>query len=493
MIGGGGTALALAAICLGFFFFLGYRNRQLSDDSTEFWLAGGKISNAAQFFTWFASIIAFSSAIFYYMQITAIWGYWVFIGSIGTYIFGQIVAVGIISKSGIQLDAFETVGRLVEERGGCALTGRAIDYMNALALFALVYIEIGLGVKIFSSLFPSAGIEFELLCFVALAAIPFFYIRLGGFQAIVRSDVWQGILIFIGLACFLMFVGFFMQGTSTDGPFSIPKPNVGFDEVWPYLGFAAVVNLLISVPQVSVWQRFAASSEGSKKYLYAIGGICAAALTFTLYVFVANGYLESGLSVNTVADVFAPISSGPPIVIEVLFPLIFVGFVAALVSSADSASIGAIMALFGRNNIHLTTREWTDKKNKALYVLAIALVGMFIFHIFVETTGSGFFSVFLTVIFYLYSQLAIAAPIVVLAALAPNRLRGDVTSTIGLFIAWFITTVGFLAPSWIAKSIPFASEVFEGNYTGGMTTVLIALAIVLIFSIRISKGSTKDD
>ncbi|WP_209347929.1 hypothetical protein [Pontixanthobacter sp. CEM42] len=489
MIEGANIALSLTAISLAFFFYLGQRNRILSEGSDDFWFGGREISQKAHFFTWLASAVAFSSAIVYYMQVTSIWGYWVYFGSILTYIIGLLAAVFIVSRYDFKLSEFETTGRMVETRSGNRYAGIIVDGMNALSLLALVYIEIGLGVKIFSFLFSESNLLFELFCFSALISIPYFYIKLGGFRAIVSSDIWQGVLIVLGLAFLLVF---FLSGGITGSTVSAkdfwPQPSVGFDKILPYLMFALVVNFFTSIPQVSVWQRFAASANTANKYRTALLAIIVVGLVFALYIGLAGAYINAGKPVGSIADIFTPIVDSGPVATQVIFPLVFVGFIAALVSSADSASLAATMTIFGRRRLGASADAgaWQQQRSRATTFLAVAFLAMLLFHTYVETVGTGFASVFLGIIFYLFSQIAVAAPIVVLAVVSPSRLRSDRAVCSGLLIAWSIMTAGFLIPNKIAWLFPQISSIFEDPYTGGMVITLVSLLIVLAFSCKIS-------
>lgn len=495
MIDGASTALVLFFASLSFFFYLGYRRKLIDKSSDDFWYAGRNISSKSQYFTWFASTIAFSSAILYYMQVASIWGYWIYIGSIGSYITGQLISIYLVSRSKVNLREFETLGKFVEERSGSKNLGWVIDIMNTLQLFALVYIEIGLGVKIFTGLFTFQGsaLPFEIFAFLALASVPYFYIKLGGFSAIVGSDLWQGLLIILGLFCLIIYFLIYHSADVAGNVSALfPAPIAGGQQIFAYIVFACLVNLVVGIAQMAVWQRLSAASESENRYRLAGVGVLCAGLVFCFYIALASVYLTIGNPIEVPSDLYLPIVESGGFAAKFLFPLVFVGFLAALISSADSASMTGTMTIFGRESRTLQSTEWEKSKGKALMGLMFALGALFLFHIYIETIGSGFANVFLSIIFYLFSQLALAAPVVAVAALAPTHLRDSRTIILGLITSWVALTIGYAFPTQLTSLIPSLEPYFVDQYTGGMWTTLLTLTLVTLATYRLSSRMVKE-
>jgi Na+/proline symporter len=474
MIEGGIIALAFTVLSLLFFFYLGYQNSTSAETADEFWFSGRELDSTSQFFTWFASVVAFSSGILYYMQVVERWGYAVYFASILSYIFGLLIAVFVALKSKVDFSKFRTVGGLVEGEGNRPKSGVLIDWLNFFSAMALVYIEIGIGVKIFSLLFKEPNLVLEMIMFASLAAIPFFYIRMGGFTAIVRSDVWQGILILIGLTAFLFYFLFWEGILSFPKPrWFAPTPSVGSNELLIYVVFAWLVNVTSIVPQAGLWQRLASvrQSEHSlfMRWLVPAAAVCGAMLVFFAYVLVASFILASGGGASSIGDVVRPILGGGDVAVEFIFPLVFVGFVAAMISSADSAALSAIMSVYGRRDVtNIGSDTWLMRRSKSLRTLLVSLGFLFAIHLYVETIGPGFGEIFLPAIFFLFSQLSIVAPVFVASIYVPKRLRSDLTIFVSVAIAWIVLL-----------SATF-TETFGKGLEGNLVGAIFGLTIVTV-------------
>ncbi len=473
MVAGGDLVLMAVALSLIFFFYLGYRARLGIGSNDDFFFAGRTASPVAFFFTWFASTIAFASAALYYMQVSALWGYWVLVGSIGTYAFGQWAALSIALKSKVDFNTFDTVGGLIEGRTGSATLGKVVDYMNALSSGSLVYIELGLGVALFSFLFPDAPVAFAFFILIALSLICFAYISLGGFRAVLESDVWQGILIIIGLIALMgVATSLLFANLESARPALSLAPTVGSDEIIAFLLFALIANATLVTPQIGIWQRLASTGNSAFKMKVGAYSIAASAVVFALYVLIAGVYQGAGQPISSPADIFAPVTTFGDLGVYVLQPLIFLGLFAALISSADSSAIAAATAVFG----HQSQQSTGDKINRSrffLLTLFATVIGCYALATFVF---DGFMATFLPVIFWLFSQLSIVFPAVLAVLLYPERMRSPRSMLIGLGLGWLSITIGTLTP------------LFGTGTIGGLWGMVVGFALCMTFTFKLGKN-----
>jgi hypothetical protein len=103
------------------------------------------------------------------------------------------------------------------------------------------------------------------------------------------------------------------------------------------------------------------------------------------------------------------------------------------------------------------------------------LVLVIVAYSYFEFFGGGYVGTFLAIIFYLFSQLSIAMPVVIGTILFPNYLRSKNVIFYGTLGSWIFLTLSTLL-GWMGEGI-------EGN----LISTLIAMVTCTLFTFKINK------
>lgn len=467
--------IVITGISLIYFFYIGLRSSYARKSDEDYFLANRKISGSNLTNTWAISSISFGATILYYMQIVNIWGFWVLIGSILTYVIGQFFSLKLATSAKVDLSKFRTIGVFVNEKLEHKSLGRFIDILNFIAAWALLYIELGLGVKIVSIFFPETNLFIEIAILLTLSLIIFGYIYLGGFKAIIESDKWQLRLVLLGTLA-ISFVAFAVlyDGAENNRVLINLLPTASNEQIIMYILFAAIVNFTYAIPQAQIWQRLAATEKGQKPLMNGLKGIMITALFFALYVIIAGVYRADGTIITAPIDIFSKINLLGNIGNELIYPLVFNGFICAMISTADSAAFSGIYSIFATRDFENET-EWPKVRKKSNILLIFMLISVIMFYVLFEVYFNGYLGIFLSIIFYLFSQLTIASPVVIGILLFKPYLRKKNIIFYGTIISWIFLTVTTI------------SGVFGEGLIGNLYSTSIAFVMCILFTFKFKK------
>jgi hypothetical protein len=346
------------------------------------------------------------------------------------------------------------------------LVGWLVTIMSVMNLTAVLVLELVVGVDVIgylSSNTVTSGRQslFDLPVFAISIVLLLGYVFVGGFRAVVASDVWQ-----LKAMCWAI--------TLTLAAFVILRPHVAAADHWSLaptssalalFGFmvnAAVGNLLIPLSQESSWQRFRAFSGSPgvnlKRAMYLslrnvsllwLGLIALSLLIRTAVPATGSGQLEGMQSVlellRTLDESVFPFF---------IFPIMTVAALSAMYSTSDT-SVSAILYLLeygGQDEPSIS-----EKGLPARYYLS--MLGLFlaamVSYFFVRV---WFRPSVLQLIFSVFSNLIVVAPTVLSVAIISPAKGGDrgrgvyiVASIVsGLVAFWFCTLVAFvLGPNYL--------------------------------------------
>ncbi len=311
-----------------------------------------KIKNTSHFFfgTKEIGVFSFASNIFgaNFSFITAVfvllfWSYmfgWNVFWTIGTAVGGMIL-FGLPRITPLS-DEFLRSGSTLHEY----IAGQKSSFSSVRMAAALVTVITLLGfiaaqVYIFSGFLSSfvgiSPLNISIMIFVFLVG----YTLLGGFDAVVRTDIIQSFLIAAGCIALYKVVNHLSVATSIKITEITFAPLPAF-----YIPMLIVINGLWQFSAMDMWQRsVAAKKVGVVRAGSALGGIfflVASIFIVILGLYLRATHLESGIKL--VSDPFALISS---IIItgDISAIFLFALFVSAFLSTADSMLIAASQAL----------------------------------------------------------------------------------------------------------------------------------------------------
>ena len=162
----------------------------------------------------------------------------------------------------------------------------AVGYLSAFA------VELIVGSGFLSGLLPGVS---KVLTVAVLTAVSFIYTGMGGFRTVIVTDriqMWFMWLFIVAMGAYLYFAG------ANEGwpvaiqhiPESIRKPSWN-NGLIPFIVGIAIMNLLMFISNMALWQRIAGSQEPTIVVRGMAGSVLGAASSWSLLVLIAVGAL----------------------------------------------------------------------------------------------------------------------------------------------------------------------------------------------------------
>jgi len=332
--------LAFLAVYISALVVIGLVSSRRQRSVTDFWLAGRELgpvtigfSAAASWIT--ASALLLSTGLFVLIGIGSIW----------VWVFPNIAALAIIAAISGKIKNLPTLTQpeLMEMRYDPMIRAPvALAIAIMMVLFSVVdFIGFKLVLGTFFGVEPSLAI-------LIMAASVAFYVSLGGFRAVVRTDILQYLLLLFLAA----FVAFITWRLSSEQGFSIATAasNLGSDWWNPFVMggvMGALVFQLALLPgwvaEQDPWQKVWAARDERAAKLGLLAGAALLALVYFFCLLTAVGlsvlYPRPGNEVEAEMLYLRVISDNVP---SALLAVLSVGFAAASMSCTDTfATSGA--------------------------------------------------------------------------------------------------------------------------------------------------------
>jgi sodium/proline symporter len=279
-------------------------------------------------------------------------GYWVVAGELlGVFISWQFMAKLFKRRS----DSFESISIPDYLQSHFQSTTHTLRAISAGILVVFIVIYVGSQIDVTGIAFNSMlGIDYRLGALIGFLIV-LVYIFFGGFVAAVWSDMFQGVLMFLGLVLLPIVVWFSMDhGTGiTDGLNQI-DPNLtniwGKSDNWlmnafTILGFSMIGLGFLGAPQVYVrFMSIKSEREIDKgKWVALIFTLVTDAAAVTIGILARVIFTDSGSDVDAVLGVGG--KDVLSMVTETFLPLILVAIYVAIVLSAIMSTIDSLLIL----------------------------------------------------------------------------------------------------------------------------------------------------
>lgn len=293
-----------------------------------------------------ATATSLAGALFFFMNSTAAFG-WVMLTVPVFNICGILLFVYLVRRFEINPDDTGSIFRIlfhIFESHGLAKVANLIVVLNFVSIFI---IEVLIGSTIFNYFFDHRLALLAIALLISMVA--FAYVMRGGFDAVTQTDRWQLWLVIGGFTlAFLTIILASPVGVITrDAVESIFRnPQLPEELQYAFLANAFFINLFLPATQISTWERY---SSGTRRE--AIRGFLQGALLVLLPVwFLAIGtaaltIVVTGGQSASFFVLFDLIKSFGPAAAVIVFPVLFMGLVAALLSTADSFMISSMLAV----------------------------------------------------------------------------------------------------------------------------------------------------
>jgi hypothetical protein len=336
-------------------------------------------------------------------------------------------ASGLIPYLGTRLTGSRTVAMLL----------LAISLANLLAVLIL---ELTVGVSVLGYLVtgalgldaPSAPVEFALFTIVLVLLLG--YVFVGGFAAVISSDIWQLKIIGRTIAITLVSVAVLLMAGG-HRPWRSPDMAVSAipaREATEFLVAVTVANLLLPLTQESSWQRFRALTGlpcFNVRRAMRISILRAAAIWFGLILLgVALRLASSPATASTLStltdalEVFRTLNDWWfPLAI---FPILAVASLSAMYSTADTC-VSAVLYLVDYSWAGGKSTRHGGKRLPAIHYLTMGFILAFCLAVF-ALVRFWFHPTLLQLVFSVFSNLIVIAPTIFLASqLAPVHEGSD--------------------------------------------------------------------
>jgi len=397
------VAVFAVAFSLIVFLQLGLSAFRRVHDSKSYLFAGRGISGLHFQHTLVAGGTSLATVLVFFLTTGRLYGF-LFLVNLATFILGQYLFFRLAEKSQADLQRFTTLSEWVRAKTGSSYLFWIIRLITISAFAGVLFVEVLLGVAIFDYFVAIPNSEFY--GFFAISLLMLVYIALGGFTAVVESDSWQFKLISTAAGCLIVFLLLFYRPEGGWSAGEALLPSAGVFEMITLVLNATIVNLTLPLCQLSSWQRVSAAGNWvtvRKNFTKGLWKIAAVWLAFIAFSWGVAGGQEDLSSIMGLLDL---LRSYGPVASFVLYPLIFVGLVSALLSTADSAVMAITLEAFYDED----SRGHSWRKQRLRYVLFSATIlgllgiGFWVFH------GSAS-KYFVHLVFVLFSQVIVMFPL----------------------------------------------------------------------------------
>lgn len=460
----------IAIVLVGVFFFLrATLSRMLAMiaphdlPQTDFLLAGRTITLGSIRFSTAATYSAFATVLFWFVAIGGMYSYWLFLIPITLY-FGNVVFVRFVERSNIKIEGHKTIGSYLRSVSQDRILHRFTDFVIFIGIFSALIVEINVGSEIFYGFLP--GVPGGQLFFIVLFSVLILgYIILGGYRAVIVSDALQLFFAAIGVGALVIFAMVYLTPTTTSVDY-LYSPSVSALNLVAFFVSVIVIQFFAPLCQLQNWHRIS-SAENPREALNAHkqGALIGASLW--TFVIVATLVLNAKLGGSVdFLSLFADMQGAGVVSAFGLYPLVFVGLVAAMLSTADSAMAAVYLFSYDIVSRRLSRvgKKFTPKDKHNV------LVGIGIFTVIILTYllfQSRIHDFTISVIYFLFNQLLVVFPtLYFFFRLSRYKSNGDQDDTIqkiseeagpnlrnGMIVGWLLVAAMFVTANLMTASL----------------------------------------
>jgi Na+/proline symporter len=382
-----------------------------------------------------------STVFVFFLTAGAVFGWWIVLGpflfALGNWItfvvYNRTVAHGYFEERQVEATgAAGLVPYLGERLTGSKMIGWVLVLLSLVNLFAVLVLELVVGVEVFGYLSahtlradPSSSTEFLIFAISVLLLLG--YVFIGGFRAVIASDVWQ--MKIMKAAIFLAIISILIYGASSsksslDWTAVNKKPPLII--LWGFVVNVILANLFVPFSQESSWQRFRAfvnSKEFNLKRAISLSVLNSIGLWVGLIILAFSLLIllpDKAASFSRITDVLEVLRTLNdwwfPLFI---FPIMTVAALSAMYSTADT-SVSALLYLieYSRFTKRDNRLQSPDKGlPKSYYIgMGIILVASIGAYAFVRV---WFNPTILQLIFSVFSNLVVIAPTIISTTILP--------------------------------------------------------------------------
>jgi Na+/proline symporter len=445
---------ALVAICICLFFLLqgALHYREIKDEGT-FFLYNRRLPNGEYAYSFAAASTSLATVLFFFVTFGVVHGIYVLFAPItyvlGCYLYSKLLLPSLERQGFFQQNSSPqsislgtTLARYIEERYGSKSVKFSIMIITILGLASILLIELYVGINIFSIYFKPQFIDLALFW---VAFVVFAYTGLGGFIAVVKTDVFQFILMFVSTTILLVWLIWtsIQNHTIPDLESFIVHPIVfkgGILLPYPLLFNILVVNLFLIPALLRTWQMASASPSAVEVKKGILKGAVLTTLLTTMFIllgifFFRGAFTNSELSLIGMLNALR--TSQNHFARYVLFPLFFAGCLAALLSTADSALAPILQSFY----LDIFKSEKWSHRRVLVFTAILFIITIVLYFVVFRILRFNFVSWLFTI----FSFSIICSPSIVFAIVAPDDLvkmkKSQITALISIWGGFLIAII----------------------------------------------------
>ena len=362
-----------------------------------------------------------------------------------TYFLGQMIFINYVSGKQLLTKDIRTISDLWFNCIESSLISRIITAVTISSYLIILFVELYIGSVIVTYfLKPFLPNLSGVLGFAFVSIIVIGYVRIGGLRAVMETDRWQLKLLVTSVVALFLFSVLVPEGV---GPLrevqrrSFFHVDASLKDCICFCLWILVLNLTLPFSQLSSWQRIAAAKSGSvakkgfrthRRHLLFVWII--PVISFVLLV-------SKGFGFKDVTGLFDSMKTAGGLSSGVLYPLVVLGFGAALFSTADTALIAFGTSLADENTFLSRLETYSEKKLRRSFTIfaAITLCLLAIIYYLAEADIGSWF---IPLIYAIFGQLTVIAPLILYCLIVADQPRrkltmwGEILVAVGIFLSW---------------------------------------------------------
>lgn len=394
-----------------------------------------------------ATYSAFATVFFWFIALGGIYGWLLLLIPIFLYI-GNHFFVNQVKKQGLQLGKFSTISSFIRSNSTYKLLHYHADWIVVVFIFSALFVEIVIGSGILATMIPNAP-GGQLFFIILISVLVIAYVTVGGFRVVILSDTLQLYVTFAGVIALIIFSFFYMKPPTNEVNL-LYFPAISFSSFLAFIVSVISVQMLGPICQLQNWQRIS-SSQNQEDALKAHkqGALIGAILWSLMIVSALVLYAKfEGVAVNF-ESIFSTMKSSGIFASYALLPILFIGFIAAMISTADSAM--AALYLFFYDGLKRKKQRKEEQFIPTFYHNILTGFGFFIVIMLVYLLNkTKLQDLTITVIYFLFNQLIVVFPII-FYFIIENKIRKNEKAnkeiikihkcieknlTLALFVGW---------------------------------------------------------
>ncbi len=474
--------LALGGIIISglIFFFYATLTRKEQLSVNDYLLSSQDVSGSAFANAFTASTFSLAANIIYFICAHRDYGWLMGIGPL-FFLAVQMLLLRWLGHMKLDLRQARTAADLWYSIFPSRSVARSIALIAVSTCLMAIFVELYVGSVILSVFLPSTSF-FQVAAFFALGLLVLGYVRYGGFRAIVRTDKWQLALVLmscIGITWFAYYAPTTQQSVAVIGWSEFFSYSASGSSLWAFMIWACAINFCFGFMDMTIWQRMSAAKSTQEAYTGMLKGIWKYVVVIwaPMMAFVVLGL--KGHEYGSMEEFLALLLTFSGSLDVILFPMVVVGFAAALFSTADTYMIAALYGLCDKNtfgpklnSLNETQQHVALKKYLTFFSISL-LVFLSVFY-YIESHDIGAY--IMPIVYAVWGQISVVSPLIMYALY--HRSKGfeplvvssikEMLLLVALFVAWMVLIAGSL------------QEGITGNAYYSQVAFLLALITVCV-------------